>query len=217
MNATSSVPVIYATGGCHGLFIDIDDQIYCSCTNYHKVIKQSVIDAPNSWSNVAGNGTIGSDSNLLNGPVGIFVDAAFSLYVADTINNRVQVFPSGQLNGTTAAGNGAPSTISLNDPCAVVLDGNGYLFIVDRGNHRIVGSGPTGFGCIAGCTGMSGSAANQLTAPRRIGLDSSGNIFVVDGGNQRIQKFRLASDPCGKLSKISHRQSSWSARLLKIS
>ena len=200
VNATSGVPVIYAEGGCHGLFIDIDDQIYCSRPDFHTVIKQSINDAPNSWTIAAGNGTNGSGPYQLKTPVGIFVDTTVSLYVADAGNNRVQVFGLGQLNGTTVAGNGAPSTITLTDPCAVVLDGNGYLFIVDRGSHRIVASGPGGFRCIAGCTGTNGSAANQLSRPRRIALDSVGNIFVVDGENRRIQKFLADRNSCGKLS-----------------
>ena len=202
VNATSGVPVIYAIGGCHGLFIDIDDQIYCSCTDFHEVIKQSAMDAPNSWTTAAGNGTNGSGPYLLNKPIGIFVDTTLSVYIADSANHRVQLFFPSQQNGTTVAGKGAPSTITLNDPCAVVLDGDGYLFIVDRGNHRIVASGPAGFRCIAGCTGTNGSAANQLSRPQRIALDSSGNIFVVDGDNQRIQKFLLAPNSCGKLSII---------------
>ena len=203
VNSTDGVPVIYAEGGCHGLFIDIDDQIYCSRPDFHMVIKQSADDAPNSWTTAAGNGANGSSSYLLHRPSGIFVDTSLNLYVADAGNNRVQVFRSSQLNGTTVAGNGAPSTIALQDPCALVLDGNGYLFIVDRGNHRIVASGPGGFRCIAGCTGTNGSAANQLSSPRRIALDSTGNIFVVDGDNQRIQKFLLAPNSCGKLSSIT--------------
>ena len=203
VNSTDGVPVIYAEGGCHGLFIDIDDQIYCSRPDFHMVIKQSVMDAPNSWTIAAGNDTNGSDAYLLNGPVGIFVNTTFSLYIADAGNNRVQVFGLGQLNGTTVAGKGAPSTITLNDPCAVVLDGDGYLFIVDRGNHRIVASGPAGFRCIAGCTGSNGSALNQLSSPKGISLDSSGNVFVVDGDNQRIQKFLLAPNSCGKFSVVT--------------
>ena len=100
------------------------------------------------------------------------------------------------------AGNGAPIFISLDNPCGVVLDGQGYLFIVDRGNNRIVGSGPGGFRCIVGCTGTNGCASNQLLAPRRMSFDSVGSIFVVDGGNQRIQKFVLARNTCGESSHL---------------
>ena len=130
-------------------------------------------------------------------PYGIFVDIDFDLYVADSYNHRIQLFQSGQSNGTTVAGIVVPGTITLYYPKSVVLDGDGYLFIVDSNNNRIVGSGPTGFRCVAGCSGTSGSASDQLSYPRTMAFDSYGNIFVIDTSNRRIQKFALADDSCG--------------------
>jgi sugar lactone lactonase YvrE len=79
----------------------------------------------------------------------------------------------------------------LNCPSGVILDGNGYLFISDSNNHRIVGSGPNGFRCIVGCSTVSGSSASQLSYPSDLKFDSYGNIYVTDEGNSRIQKFIL--------------------------
>ena len=187
-NMTISVPAVYTNGSCDDLFIDTYENIYCSQGSQHAVLKKSFNDDANTSTVVAGNGTNGSGSYLLSAPAGIFVTTSFSLYVADSGNDRVQLFLSGQRDGTTEAGNDAPGTISLNNPSGVVLDGNECIFIVDQGNNRIVGSGPGGFRCIVGCTGMNGCASNQLLAPRRMSFDSVGSIFVIDGGNQRIQK-----------------------------
>ena len=129
-------------------------------------------------------------------PHGIYVDINFDLYVADSGNNRIQLFRSGDLNGITLAGNGAPGTITLRYPTAVVLDNDGYLFIVDSGNNRIVGSGLNGFRCLVGCSGTSGSESNQLSWPKSMAFDSYGNMFVADTGNSRIQKFLLNSNSC---------------------
>jgi sugar lactone lactonase YvrE len=134
---------------------------------------------------------------MLYNPQGIYVDINFNLYVADSRNNRIQLFQSGQLNATTIAGNGAPETIMLNNPTDVVLDADGYIFIVDSKNYRIVGSGPNGFRCIVGCSGASGSLSNQLNSPQAMAFDSYGNIFVTDYNNNRIQKFLLATNSCG--------------------
>ena len=202
VNASVGVSVIVTEGGCQGLFIDIADQLYCSNKYAHTVIKKYATDASTIPVIVAGNGTAGSNAYLLHGPVGIFVDIALSLYVADAGNNRVQRFLLGQLNGATVAGNGTSGTISLNNPSGVVLDGNGYLFVVDRGNHRIVGSGPDGFRCIVGCTGTNGSAAYQLSSPRALSFDSFGNIFVADTSNRRIQQFLLSSNSCGEYEDL---------------
>jgi hypothetical protein len=135
---------------------------------------------------------------MLNNPHGIFVNIDFDLYVADYGNDRVQLFSIGQLNGTTVAGFGAPGTILLNCPTGVVLDVDQYLFIVDSRNHRIVGSGPTGFRCVVGCFG-EGSTPNQLNNPQSMSFDSHGNIFVADTSNGRIQQFILISNSCSKI------------------
>ena len=142
---------------------------------------------------VAGTGSQGSTSNLLNGPFGIFVDTNFDLYVADCWNHRIQLFRLGQINGITVAGSTSPNlTISLNYPSHVILDGNKYLFITDDYN-RIVGSDENGFRCIVACLG-GGSTSDKLSYPRSPAFDSFGNLFVADLNNNRIQKFWLLTN-----------------------
>ena len=198
MNATNGTVFMNITAFCGGLFIDIYNYFYCSHTASNQVLKKPVDGDINSFEIVAGNGTAGSAPHMLNGPYGIFIDIDLSLYVTDLNNNRVQLFRSGQLNGATVAGNGASDTIALYYPITVILDADGYLFIADYGNHRIVGSGPNGFRCIAGCTGTNGATANKLNQPRALSFDSYGNLFVADAANNRIQKFSLARNSCGE-------------------
>jgi hypothetical protein len=197
-NSTSGVAVMNVSGTCHGLFIDLYDNIYCSTGDYHQVIKTSLINGLNITKIVAGNGTNGSTSTMLYNPRGIFLDNSSSLYVADCGNNRIQLFPFGQLNATTVVGYQTAGTITLSCPIGIVLDGDGYLFITDYNNNRIVGSDRNGFRCIAGCTGGNGATPDQLYYPRGLSFDSYGNIYVVDGYNSRIQKFLLATNACGK-------------------
>ena len=135
---------------------------------------------------------------MLFNPRGICVTTSFDLYVADAGNHRIQRFKPSQVNGTTMAGREAPGTILLHSPTAVILDGDGYLFIADSANYRIVGSGPYGFRCVIGCTGVAGSASDQLSSPQSVAFDSYGNIFIVDNNNNRVQKFMLSFNSCGK-------------------
>ena len=128
---------------------------------------------------VAGTSCIYSAPDSLANPRGLFVSVNFSLFVADSSYNRIQRFDVGQLNATTVAGSGAFGTISLNNPNTVVLDGNGYLFIADTGNHRIIGSGPDGFRCVAGCTNTWGSASNQLLPPASTTITSAFRNSVI--------------------------------------
>ena len=206
VNATTSVVIMNTCDACNDLFVDTDNNLYCSMTNRHQVVTRSLDRRSNIYTITAGTGIAGYDSNMLDGPVGIFVSVGGDLYVADCNNHRVQLFRSGEVNATTVAGYSAIGNIALNCPTEVMLDGNGYLFIVDSGNNRIIASGPYGFRCIAGCTAWSwyglGSYSNELHTPQSMAFDSLGNIFVVDVNNGRIQKFQLATNSCSEYGQM---------------
>jgi hypothetical protein len=203
LNATNSVIAMYVKDTCFTVFVDIYENLYCVLGNYHRILKKSFNDTANISTIIAGTGVAGNESDMLHTPKGIFVDTKLNLYVADYINDRIQLFKDGQLNATTVAGSGAPETITLSYPAAVMLDADEYMFIADSHNNRIIGSGPNGFRCLVGCSGVNGSGSNQLNYPRSFSFDSYGNIFVVDESNYRIQKFFLATNSCGKCLNIS--------------
>jgi hypothetical protein len=199
VNTVNSVWVMNVTSTCFSLFVDINDTLYCSIQSQHQVIKLSLNNNSSNISIVAaGTGVPGSTSDMLSSPRGIFVNINLDLYVADCDNDRIQLFNFEQSNATTVAGNGSVGTIALDCPSGIILDVDNYLFIVDTNNHRIIGSGPNGFLCVAGCSGSSGSASNQLNYPQSLAFDSFGNLFVVDRNNSRIQKFILGINFCGK-------------------
>ncbi|HEY7617159.1 MAG TPA: NHL repeat-containing protein, partial [Terriglobales bacterium] len=101
-------------------------------------------------------------------PQGIFVDAANTLYVADTGANRVVIFPNTKDSpaiGTAASivigqdrfdsfatGSGASA---FRGPADVVLDSNGNVYVSDSGNHRVLGFPSLIFLPLAGATAMS--------------------------------------------------------------
>lgn len=170
----------------------------CMCAN-HVMVSLSTDQSSDTWYIVAGPGISGSEVDTLNQPRGIFVDIALNLYVADSGNNRIQKFASGQLTGTEVSLTGLTSPATLSQPSGVVLDGENYLFIVDSGNNRIVRETSTGFVCAAGCSGTTGTGLDQLASPRTMAFDSNGNIFVTDESNNRIQKFSMITNPCGKV------------------
>lgn len=196
---------------CYGLFVDTNDTLYCSMFYGHQVVKKSLADSDmTSVTIAAGTGTQGPDFHQLNNPRGIFVDADFNLYIADSYNDRIQLWLSGESIGMIVAGSKSPSpTINLYHPAAVVLDAENYLFIVDSDNHRIVRSGSSGSRCLVGCYGK-GSQSNQMNTPMSLSFDRSGNMFVVDVENSRTLKFLYAEIGEGKLkidfSRISTRK-----------
>ena len=103
-------------------------------------------------STVAGNGTAGvsgdggqATSAELNRPLGVVVDSAGNLFIADTSNSRIRrVTPAGTIstvagNGTGGfSGDGGPATSAeLDAPFGVALDGAGDLFIADTYSDHI--------------------------------------------------------------------------------
>jgi hypothetical protein len=197
-NSSNSTIVMNTSGNCYGLFVDINNTLYCSIRLHHQVVKLSLNDSTKTQMPAAGNGSAGSEPHLLNNPCGIFVDTNFDLYVADCNNSRIQRFQSGKLNGTTVVANESIGNISINCPTAIVLDADKNLFIVDNGNHRIIQIGFNSSRCLVGCSGSSGSTLYQLSYPETLSFDSYGNMFVTDTDNDRIQMFILATNSCGK-------------------
>ena len=195
-NGTSHNLVMFISSQCNDLFIDTNNSLYCAHDEFNIVVSKSLNDPTNAFKTVAGTGCYGSQSDALNRPAAVFVDLEFQLYIADSLNNRIQRFRPGERNGTTVAG--SPATAILTNPTDVVLDSDGNLYIVDCNMNRIVRSGVSGFWCIAGCTNAQGSTPYQLNTPKAMSFDSYGNIFVADFNVSRVQKFFLSTGSCGK-------------------
>ncbi|CAF0931661.1 unnamed protein product [Didymodactylos carnosus] len=93
---------------------------------------------------VAGNGTLGSGLNQLNGPRNLYVTKNNEVFIADTFNHRIMRW---SLNSTTASGGGVcvlgcasvagNGTTELNQPSDIKFDSNGNLYVCDTGNNRI--------------------------------------------------------------------------------
>ena len=90
-------------------------------------------------------------AQTLAGPLGLFVDAAYNLYVTDNGANRVVIYPNtnaappaglsasiviGQKSFASAVAGGGSA--ALRAPFDVALDSQGNIFISDNGNNRVV-------------------------------------------------------------------------------
>ena len=86
--------------------------------------------------------------------------------------------------GTCVAGDGrqGSSTANLNEPVYVVVDTHGYMYITEDKNHRVTRWEPSSAVgvCIAACTGMGGTAPNQLSNPHSLAFDSDGSLYVSE-------------------------------------
>ncbi len=156
---------------------------------------------------VAGSGTGGfgcgsgpaTEADL--NPVGVAVEAAGGLFIADTLNECIREVSNGVI--TTVAGNGndgfvgdgGPATSAeMFNPAGVAADSSGNLYIADTGNNRVrkvsngvittvAGNGSLGF---SGDNGPATSA--QLAGPFGVAFDRESNLYVADTLNNRIRK-----------------------------
>jgi sugar lactone lactonase YvrE len=141
-------------------------------------------------------------------PVGVAVDGAGNLFIADSGNNCIRmVTPGGIIStvaGTTMPGfggdGGAATLAQLYNPTKVVLDSVGNLFISDMDNNSIRRVTPGGIiNTVAGLgtAGFSGDGglanAAQLNFPMGMAINSSGNLFLADYDNNRIRMVLSAS------------------------
>lgn len=198
LDARESTAIMKVNSTCFGLFVDIFNNLYCSLGATHQVIKQPLVIGGNiSETIAAGSGVCGSALNMLCEPRGIFVTIKLNLYVADCKNNRIQLYPWGELIGQTVAGDAKISGIRLDCPSDVVVDADDYLLIVDSKNNRIIRSNSNGFYCVVGCSMTRGLASHQLNRPYTAAFDKLGNIYVTDTYNYRIQMFKLITNTNG--------------------
>jgi DNA-binding beta-propeller fold protein YncE len=161
-------------------------------------------------------GEHGSGEARFNCPNGVAVDGHGDVFVADTLNRRIQKFGNagatflftfgwgvadgmstfetctlGCQAGVAGSGNG-----QFNRPWGVAVDGSGNIFVTDSSfaslppqvlNDRLQKFDQNGK--FLTTWGGTGSGIGQFRAPLGVAVDGSGNVFVADLYNNRVQVF----------------------------
>jgi len=141
----------------------------------------------------------------LNAPMGVAVDTAGNVYIADDLNNRIRVVSASTGNIQTSAGNGTcgfsgdggPATAAMICcPYGVGTDTKGNVYIADTGNARIREVDPTqtiqtvvGTGSFAGYNG-NGLPALQtnLDVVYDVVVNPAGVLYWSDYEQYRVRK-----------------------------
>jgi len=119
-------------------------------------------------------------------PYGVTADSAGNIYIADTYNNRVQVFDA---NGTYKGNWGQKGTGqgSFVLPYDVAVDRQGYVYVADTYNFRIQKFDTNGRFILQ--WGQKGVGNGQFAFLSGIAVGPEGSVYTTDAKLHRIQVF----------------------------
>lgn len=126
-------------------------------------------------------GGFGTDDGQFQRPMGIvWLDEL--LYVADAINNRIQIFQDdGQFVGVLGTEAEQPR---LHYPYDLTAGPGGDLFAIEYGGNRVTRLNL--HGNTLGTFGSTGHGVGEFSTPWGLAVASDGRIVVADTGNRRL-------------------------------
>jgi DNA-binding beta-propeller fold protein YncE len=127
-------------------------------------------------------------------PRGLAVDSHGNIYVADSLNNRVQEFSGNnwklvRIFGKFGKISGPPSVLdtqgkgALNQPNGVAIGPHGSVYVTDTWNQRVEVFNPNG------SFKMAFAPLDGFYGPRAVAVSKEGMIYVADTGKHRIVEF----------------------------
>lgn len=169
------------------LFIDQTDSILYIADSQNHRIQQFYLNGSSIAMTIAGQTSLsGSNSSQLNVPRDIFVDSSKNLYVADSLNRRIQYFPNGNLNGQTMSS----SWKTVGELWGIQVF-NDFIYANDKVQSVLWKNGTNIIGNF-----VSGPLSHQLNGPQGFIIDTSilpGCIFIVNSQEHTVVQWPIGS------------------------
>lgn len=144
-------------------------------------------------------GCRGKGREELNNPCDITVASNGIIVVADTLNDRIQLFTSrgGFLRQFGCSGKDVGK---FNSPTGVCISQNGRIVVADQQNHRIQMFSMEGVLCkVISCKGRN---PWDLKNPTGVAVDEEGQLLVTDQQNHRIVVFSDRGVYCSQFGSL---------------
>jgi DNA-binding beta-propeller fold protein YncE len=129
-------------------------------------------------------------------PVGLAMDSQGQIFVADTWNQRVQVFESDRIGMQFNAINEWELVgwygQSLDNKPYLAVDDQGSVYVSDPEGYRILEF--TDSGEFIRYWGRFGSGPDQFNLPTGLAFDGDNGLWITDAGNHRILHFTLPEE-----------------------
>jgi DNA-binding beta-propeller fold protein YncE len=174
-----------------GLALDrVHHRVYVADAGKHQVFSY----ASDTGALLGQIGSRGSGPGAFNFPTNLCVDRAGNLYVADTLNFRIQVFDAdGRFLRTFGELGDGPG--KLNRPKGIGVDSEGHIYVVDSSfsNFQIFDAD----GQLLLFVGTGGQDAGQFVLPAGLYIDERDRIYIADQGNSRVQVFQYVRAGAG--------------------
>ena len=157
-------------------------KLYVADKSNHRI---EVLNSDLTFSSIIG-GKRGYKSGEFSYPWGVTCDGTGGVYVADSANNRIQVFTaSGKF--LRKFGRRGKEEGELDYPVGVAVDSRGMVFVSESDNHRI--SVFTTEGQFVKSFGQYGGNAGQFKHPMQLAIYDNNVLCVCDRDNGRVQTF----------------------------
>jgi sugar lactone lactonase YvrE len=188
-------------GSTAGVAVDSTGNLYVADggnSTIRKVTPAGVVTTLAGTAHTQGSADGTGAAARFNFPIGVAVDAAGNLYVADQGNSTIRkVTPAGVVTtlagspGMEGSADGTGAAARFNFPTGVAVDGAGNVFVADEFNSAIRKVTPAGVvTTLAGTDGTG--AAVQFALPAGVAVDGAGNLYVADQ-NSTIRRITPAA------------------------